>query len=618
LCIEYINKGGSMKRLFSKKESGHYDLISESGERLLETKDIPWQEYPRPQMKRNDYQILNGEWNLNEKMTIVPFPPQSSLSGYIGNVDDMLVYTKTFILCDQFNTKNGENGSRSQQGRILLHFGAVDQIAKVYLNDIFVGEHEGGYLPFYFDITDAVIPGENELRVEAIDTLSHDYPYGKQKKKHGGMWYTPVSGIWQTVWLERVPSYYIERMKLTPDLAGVDIELFTNKKDNSFSIALSLHNGQVLQKSFSGLCGRIELLDIILDDGTVYAPKYWTPEEPYLYSMTITMGEDCVETYFALRTINIEETAAGKRVCLNGKPIFLHGVLDQGYFCDGIYLPASEKEYEYDILRMKELGINMLRKHIKIEPEAFYYACDRLGMLVMQDMVNSGPYSFVFDTALPTIGMKKRPDALGLKGQFANIKSDLADLDKIGDGRKSFFIRHTKETLEHLFNHPSIIAYTIFNEGWGQFCSDRIYELVKEWEPTRLIDSTSGWFAQKKNDFDSEHIYFKVISLKVKNRPLFVSECGGYSMPVEGHHYSKDKEYGYGACKDKKELTDKIVFMYENMILPSVKDGLCGCVYTQLSDVEEEINGLYTYDRKVCKVDTVRMQDMAKRLQKEV
>jgi len=614
-----------MKSLFSKKESGYYNLLSESGEEFLKDGCNPWQEYPRPQMKRNSYQILNGEWMLNEKMTIVPFPPQSSLSGYKGNIDDTFVYIKTFILSDELKQNHDERERCCKQDRILLHFGAVDQIAKVWLNDVFVGEHEGGYLPFCFDITDTLIDGENELKVEVTDTLSHDYPYGKQKKNHGGMWYTPVSGIWQTVWLERVPSYYIERIKLTPDLNGVDIELFTNKKKNVteevvdvFSVVLTLHNGQVIEKTFSSFQGRVNLSDIKLKDGAVYTPKCWTPEEPYLYSMTVKCGEDIVETYFALRTINIEETNAGKRVCLNGKPIFLHGVLDQGYFCDGIFLPAMEREFEKDILRMKELGINMLRKHIKIEPEAFYYACDRLGMLVMQDMVNSGPYSFVFDTALPTIGMKKRPDSIGSKKQIANIKSDLSNLDEIKNKCKMFFIKHTKETIEHLYNHPSIIAYTIFNEGWGQFSSDRIYDLVKEWEPTRLIDSTSGWFSQKKNDFDSQHIYFKVVPLTVKSRPLFLSECGGYSMLVEGHHYSKDKEYGYGACKDKGELTDKILYMYENMILPFIKDGLCGCVYTQLSDVEEEINGLYTYDRKVCKVDTIRMQELAKRLQAEV
>jgi beta-galactosidase/beta-glucuronidase len=229
------------------------------------------------------------------------------------------------------------------------------------------------------------------------------------------MWYTPVSGIWQTVWLECVPENYIEKIKLTPDLEGVDIEVklidgTMEDKEIPIKILLTLHNGQVIEKSFHGVSARIQLSDIRTEDGRLYVPKLWTPDEPYLYSMQIFAGEDSVETYFALRTINIEETPLGKRVCLNGTPIFLHGVLDQGYFCDGIFLPAKAEEYEKDIMRMKELGINMLRKHIKVEPEIFYYACDRLGMFVMQDMVNSGPYSFIFDTALPTIGLKKRPD----------------------------------------------------------------------------------------------------------------------------------------------------------------------------------------------------------------
>ena len=266
---------------------------------------------------------------------------------------------------------------------------------------------------------------------------------------------------------------------------------------------------------------------------------------------------------------------------------------------------------------MKELGINMLRKHIKVEPEAFYYACDRLGMLVMQDMVNSGSYSFVFDTALPTVGLKKRPDTFFWEKSLHDTKDDLRENVTIKNKRKSFFVKHSKDTIAHLYNHPSIIAYTIFNEGWGQFHSDDLYDMVKAWDSTRLVDSTSGWFLQKKNDFDSEHIYFKVIPLQVKKRPLFVSECGGYSMVVDGHHYSKDKEYGYGACKSTEELTGKIVYMYENMIEPFIKDGLCGCVYTQLSDVEDEVNGLYTYDRKVCKVDKAWMRDLADKMQKE-
>ncbi len=598
--------------LFSGKERAYFELLTPSAEEYIKEKPKPWQEYPRPQMRRDGYQMLNGEWVVNKKVTVVPYPPQSRLSGYRGEITDTLVYEKTFVL---------EEDVCSEKGRLLLHFGAVDQVAKVWVNDVFVGEHEGGYLPFYFDITDALCEGKNTLKVVATDTLSHEYPYGKQKKKPGGMWYTPVSGIWQSVWLERVPSYYIEKIKLTPDLEGVDIEVMISgklKKEKKapeedreqkiqespagFSVAVTLHTGQSIQKTFDSRKGRICLSDIILEDGNTYIPKLWTTDEPYLYSMTVSVLEDKVETYFALRTINIVETPAGKRVCLNGNPVFLHGVLDQGYFPEGIYLPATEKEYEADVLRMKELGINMLRKHIKVEPEVFYYACDRLGMLVMQDMVNSGPYSFLFDTALPTIGFKKRPDGLfAIKGK-----------------RKEFFIRHCEETIGHLYNHPCIVAYTVFNEGWGQFHSDKLYDMVKEWDTTRLVDATSGWFAQKKNDFDSRHIYFKVISLKVKRRPLFMSECGGYSMVVDGHRYSKDKEYGYGACKNEKELTDKILYMYENMIIPSVTDGLCGCVYTQLSDVEEEINGLYTYDRKVCKVQKERMKQLAEHLKERL
>lgn len=579
-----------MSRLFTKEKRAHYDLLTLSAEEYIKDEKLPWQEYPRPQMRRDTYQILNGKWMLNGKMTIVPFPPQARLSAYMGEIGDTLVYEKTFITDERLGSKDG---------RILLHFGAVDQIARVWVNDTFVGEHEGGYLPFHFDITDALHEGENLLKVVAVDTLTHDYPYGKQKKKPGGMWYTPVSGIWQSVWLEWVPTYYIERIKLTPDLSGVDVELqMGSGSADGFDICITLHNGYTIEKSFTGLKGRVRLTEVVLEDKSVYCPKLWTPEEPYLYQVKVFAGMDTVDSYFALRTINIEETEKGKRVCLNGKPVFMHGVLDQGYFPEGIFLPASEKEYENDILRMKDLGINMLRKHIKIEPEAFYYACDRLGMLVMQDMVNSGPYSFLFDTALPTIGLKKRPDSLL----------------PINGKRKEFFIKHCRDIITHLYNHPGIIAYTVFNEGWGQFHSDKLYDLVKEWDATRLVDSTSGWFAQKKNDFDSEHIYFKVISMKIRNRPLFMSECGGYSMAVEGHHYSKDKEYGYGACTNKEELTDKILYMYEKMIIPGIAQGLCGCVYTQLSDVEEEINGLYTYDRKVCKVDRSRMKELAEHI----
>ena len=564
-------------------KQAHFDLLTESGEELLAKQEDAWQVYPRPQMKREGWHILNGEWKLNGKKIRMPFPPQAFLSGFSGEVGNQLTYEKEFVIPDSFTKE-----------RILLHFGAVDQLVTVYVNGKEVGYHEGGYLPFSCDITNAVREGSNSLVVKVVDTLSKDYPYGKQKKKRGGMWYTPVSGIWQTVWLENVPEHYITNVKLTPDLCGVDIEV-TSAEEHGFTIELNLENGQKVQRQFAGEKGRLDLTQIPLEDGTFYKPLLWTPEQPHLYSMRIWTKTDMVETYFALRTINIEEKSGKQRVCLNGKPVFLHGVLDQGYYSDGIYLPAKPEEYEKDILRMKELGFNLLRKHIKVEPDYFYYACDRLGMLVMQDMVNNGPYSFLLDTALPTIGMKKRKDTKGgIQGK-----------------RKEFFIRHSKETIAHLYNHPSIVAYTIFNEGWGQFQSDALYDMVKEWDVTRLVDSTSGWFAQKKNDFDSEHIYFRVIPLSPGKRPLFVSECGGYTMAVKEHMYSRYASYGYGTCENEEALTEQIAYMYENMILPFIKDGVCGCIYTQLSDVEDEINGLYTYDRRVCKVNKDKMRKLA-------
>ena len=580
--------------IFTMMRLGHYDLLSETGEEFLKETKLPWQEYPRPQMRREKYCLLNGIWNCNGNEILVPFPPQSVLSGYGKKVEVRLVYEKTFIVPKDFTEE-----------KILLHFGAVDQVATVWVNEQQVGIHEGGYLPFSFDITSVVKKeGENTLKVEALDPLSKDYPYGKQTKKRGGMWYTQVSGIWQSVWLENVPETYISKLILTPNLTGVDIEVVCEGTDEKtgFDIGMELQSGTIVKKHFSGKKGRLEISEFKDSNGKPYQPQLWTPNNPYLYSMTVSLGKDKVDTYFALRTVSIEERKGIKRVILNGKPIFFHAVLDQGYFCDGIFLPAKPIEYEKDILRMKELGYNMLRKHIKIEPETFYYACDRLGMLVMQDMVNNGSYSFIGDTALPTIGLKQRKERN----------------DKIEGKRKTFFKQHTKDTINHLYNHPCIVAYTTFNEGWGQFNSDEMYDYVKKWDPTRLVDSTSGWFWQEKNDFDSEHIYFKVIPLEVKTRPLFVSECGGYSMAVEDHYYSKYAQYGYGSCDTKETLTKEILYMYENMILPFVKDGVCGCVYTQLSDVEDEINGIYTYDRKVCKVIKKDMVSMAERLQKEL
>ena len=500
-----------------------------------------WSLHPRPQLMRDNFYILKGEWTLDNNPINIPYPPQSSLAKYDSKICNKLVYEHKFILPRNFTKE-----------RILLHFGAVDQVCKVFVNDVCVGKNQGGYIPFSFDITATVNRnGENTLKVIAADTLSKDYPYGKQCENPHGMWYTPISGIWQNVWLENVPNVYIQRIIMDTDLDSVTIKLelsnnqsnfdtfdsSPNKPDPSYSeynVKVALPNGEILSRD----CNNLE--NII----TIPNPVNWTPDSPYLYNILITVGEDVVQSYFALRTIKIKNIDGINRVCLNNTPIFLHGVLDQGYFHDGIFLPKDERHYDRDILAMKELGFNLLRKHIKIEPEYFYYACDRLGMLVMQDMVNSGPYSYVRDTVLPTIGLKR------------NIEANLPKTNR----RRIIFETQTRLTIEHLYNHPSIISYTIFNEGWGQFNSDEMYDFVKSLDSSRLIDTTSGWFAKQKNDFDSRHIYFRNKALKVKSRPLFVTECGGYQL-MDKEHFFGTQEYGYGTCHNKIELTDKIIKM---------------------------------------------------------
>nr|WP_290461187.1 sugar-binding domain-containing protein [Acutalibacter muris] len=381
--------------------------------------------YPRPQLRRDSFFPLDQGWTLNGRPIRVPWPPQAPLSGWTGEVGDVLRYKTAFTLPEGFAAPGF---------RVLLHFGAVDQVAEAWVNGKTVVRHEGGYLPFSADITAALLPGENRLEVKAVDTLSRDYPYGKQHKRPHGMWYTPVSGIWQPVWLEAVPERgAVSALRITPDLTGIDVEVEAGGAE--FTVSVPLGEGRYV--TARGVEGSVRL--------ELPHPHLWSPEDPYLYELTAATETDRVESYFALRTVTTREISGRPRLCLNGKPVFLHGVLDQGYFEDGLFLPAEPEEYERDILRMKELGFNTLRKHVKIEPEAFYHACDRLGMLVLQDMVNSGGYGYLRDTVIPNFVSRRRSD-LGGGGS---------------EKRKAFFERHCLDTVAHLQNHPCIGATPI-------------------------------------------------------------------------------------------------------------------------------------------------------------
>ena len=539
--------------------------------------DNGWEEYPRPQMKRDSYISLCGEWELSVRKNgseqklggiKVPFPPESRISGIERQLapDEQYVYRRKFTLPDDFNV-----------GRVLLHFGAVDQIAEVYVNNIHACTHTGGYLPFTVDITEHLVNGENSLRVVVTDALDTDIPYGKQCRKRGGMWYTPISGIWQAVWIESVPQRYIESLSITPTLGSVTIDVKGGDKEKLITLC-----GR--EYRFSG-----STVTINIDE-----PQLWSPEHPHLYEFTLMSGKDRVESYFALRTVSIDTSGKHPVMCLNGEPYFFHGVLDQGYFSDGIYLPASPEGYIYDITTMKKLGFNMLRKHIKTEPELFYYYCDKYGMIVFQDLVNSGKYNFLIDTALPTIGLRR-----GISHK-ATLK------------RRRRFEREGADTVKRLYNHPCVCYYTIFNEGWGQYDADRIYNKMKAYDSTRIWDATSGWFTEKESDVKSEHIYFRKLSLKPhKSRPLVLSEFGGYSYRVEGHCFNLDKNYGYKTCATAEEFTAELAKLYNEQLVPAIKNGLCAAVLTQLSDVEDETNGIVTYDRQVIKPDEETMTEIS-------
>ena len=567
------------------------ELWTPEGEKLRNNPEIqPWNVYPRPQMKRDSFLNLNGDWEFAAQkadwipkeydLSIrVPFCPEAPLSGIHGHFPEgtNLFYRKKLSLPEGFN-----------RGRVLLHIGAADQVADVYVNGQEVCHHEGGYESFSCDITDALAK-ENDLVIRCKDDLTNQsYPYGKQvlPEKRGGMWYTPVSGIWQSVWLESVPENHVKKL---------------NIENRGYSVTISV------EPAMAGTLTVPELGSFELADGKVTItpenPKLWSPENPYLYGFTLEAGEDRIESYFAIRSLEVKKVGDYPRLCLNGKPYFFHGLLDQGYWPEGLLTAPAPESFARDILAMKKLGFNTLRKHIKVEPEEFYYQCDKLGMIVWQDMVNNSDYNFIRDTALPTVGIQTLNDRNFHRDQLHRLS----------------FLMNAAKTVTQLKNHPSICYWTIFNEAWGQFDSDDVFETFKQWDDTRFVDATSGWFRRNKSDVDSRHVYFRKVKLTGDGvKPLVLSEFGGKTYKAEGHIFNPEKSYGYGGCETIADLNLAVAALYMNEIVPCVKNGLCATIYTQVSDVEDEINGLLTYDRRVEKLTENTMLPVAEALKMAV
>mgnify|MGYP001658751677 CR=1 FL=1 len=552
-------------------------------------------EYPRPQMRRNSYLNLNGRWEYAitdsdesprrwDGTILVPFSPESALSGVGRSLQpgQTLWYRREVIVPQGFIPAGG---------RLLLHFGAVDQEAAVYWNGRLLGRHMGGYNAFTLDATDALGP-RNSLVVRVHDdTDASFHSRGKQKTRRGGIWYTPQSGIWQTVWMEAVPRHYIESLRIVPlfDQSAVEVMVRCSQPLQCEATV----DGRTVPFT-SGEPARIPMPDF----------RAWSPEDPYLYDLSVTLGEDRVESYFGMRKIEVRADRGGvKRLFLNGEPYFQSGLLDQGYWPDGLYTAPSDEALIYDIQTAKAMGFNLLRKHIKVEPMRWYYHCDRLGMLVWQDMPSGGgKYRFSTITLPLVTGIHRRDNHYRA---FARASSQ-------GRGE---YMDELEEMVGQLFNAPSVVLWVPFNEGWGQFDSTLVMERLRALDPTRPVDPASGWHDQGAGELRSLHVYFKPFRFRRdrRGRALALSEFGGYNLRVDGHCFNQ-KDYGYRRLPDAAALWRDFSRLYEREVLPAVPRGLCASVYTQLSDVEDELNGLMTYDRRVVKLDADEVRELNERL----
>lgn len=554
------------------------------------SKEIPFSQYPRPQFVRNSFFNLNGVWNYEIRKTsyipdkfnsqiIVPFSPEAPLSKVNRFVapDDYLFYEKLFTFPSDFLKE-----------RVFINFSGVDQIAEVYLNGSFVGSHKGGYTPFTFEITDYINrTSENRLIVKVRDfTDTKHYSRGKQKIKRGGIWYSPQSGIWQSVWIESTPAEYLERVRITPDYDKEQVEFEFFGTDD---VEIMIYDGKTLIADTRDKV--IKLPDF----------KAWSPEFPFLYDVVFKTQSERIKSYFAMRKFSTGVDDNGvKRLFLNNKPYFYNGLLDQGYYPDGYLTPPDEDAMLNDILFVKKAGFNMLRKHIKIEPLLWYHYCDVNGIIVWQDMVNGGGRYSAETSVIP----------------FLNIKLDDTDYknfhrtDKEG---RDLYYQELEETISLLYNCPCIAMWVPFNEGWGQFDSTAVYHKIKQLDKTRLVDSASGWHDMGVSDVISKHIYFTPVKVKTGSRAYVLSEFGGLGLKVKDHTFSR-KMFGYKIYKSSAELTRAYKKLYNNTIIPQIKDGLSAAVYTQLTDVEDELNGIMTYDRRVVKIDVDELKKINERI----
>lgn len=553
---------------------------------LLRTKyfddnDCLSNQYPRMQFKRDSYISLCGEWDftitkdknnyvLNKKI-IVPYPVQSVKSKINKEIelDDYLIYHRNFTIDKNFI-----------KDRVFLNVLGIDQEFDLFINNIFINHYIFLGTPLLIDITSAIKEGNNEITLKIQDQYKLYLPHGKQVIKPSGMWYNSVSGVYYPIFIESVNKEYIKSIRITPTLNSIN--LFVDGV-NQFDVTIFEDKKIIYQQKYD-----INEVTINIDK-----PILWNPNNPFLYKIIIKSKYDQIESYFALRTIDV----INNKIYLNNKEIFINGLLDQGYYPEGIYTVSNYNSYLDDILLAKKLGFNLLRKHIKVELDYFYYLCDKYGMLVMQDFVNNSYYKFIRDTALPTISShyQKRSDK--------NIHRSFLD--------KYYFIKSAKSLINYLYNHPCIISYTIFNEGWGQFSSDKMYNYFKNLDTSRLFDTTSGWFRQNNSDFESLHIYFKDINnhLVKSSKPILISEFGGYTYRVENHHYTLNGNYSYKDFKSLEEYQNALYSLYKNQVLKN-KDKLCGVIYTQLSDVEDETNGIITYDREIVKITNQKLIEL--------